>query len=495
MTLASLFGATFAERRDDIGLEWGNSTLTFGEIDARADRVAAELAGRGLCPGDRLCVQLPNGPELVDLFLACSRSGVIFVPVNPMYRSAEMDHILRDANPTAIVARGPVDSVVDVERWHVDDVIDSARGRSPAGPAFGPEGDDPERVVAIVYTSGTTGPSKGAMLTERGFVANARALLDAWRIQPDDRLLLPLPLFHVHGLANGLHCWLGAGCRLRLLERFDGETIESELLDFSATLFFGVPTIYVRLLDIAPDAAREIGARMRVFVSGSAPLDSVTFAAFESRFGHAILERYGMTETLMITSNPYDGVRRPGTVGMPLPHVEVRLVDERGHDVGAEREGEVLVRSLALFSGYWRQPEATRSAFDGPFFRTGDIARRTAEGHYVLCGRKSDLIISAGYNIYPREVEEVLRTAPGIADAAVVGHRDPVRGEIPVAYVVPDVPDRPVEPAFLEMYCRARLARFKVPATFVAVDRLPRNSLGKVEKHRLRAAVQPPTGR
>ena len=490
MTLADLFRRTFTERRSEVGLEWQGSSLTFGEIDERADRVAGRLTARGLRPGDRLSVQLPNGPELIDLFLACARTGIIFVPVNLLYRSREIDHILRDSTPAALVARGQVETTAPVEVWNVADLIAAGARRPSEPPRPTPVADDPEQVVTIVYTSGTTGPSKGAMLTQRSLVANARALLEAWRIRSDDRLLLPLPLFHVHGLGNGLHCWLGAGCRMRLLERFDRVAIEHELLDFAPTVFFGVPTMYVRLLEIAPDAARRIGAMARLFVSGSAPLDPATFAAFLERFGHAILERYGMTEALMITSNPYDGPRLPGTVGLPLPGVHVRLVDDEGHDVGPDTDGEVLVKSRALFAGYWRQPDATRAAFDGSFFRTGDLARRSATGHYALCGRKSDLIISGGFNIYPREIEEVLREHPGVADVAVAGAADPVRGEMPVAYVVPAGADPACDATALEAFCQARLASFKVPRAFIPVTELPRNALGKVEKHRLPRAVR-----
>jgi malonyl-CoA/methylmalonyl-CoA synthetase len=491
LTLASLFGPAFRDRRSEIGLEWQGSLLTFGEIDQRADRVARELRSRGLRPGDRLCVQLPNGPELVDLFLACVRTGVIFVPINALYRRGEIDHIVRDAAPSALVCRGPLEATVAVETWDVDDLVASGGGRIGPSVDHAQVADPEDQVVAIVYTSGTTGPSKGAMLTQRSFASNARTLLEAWRISAEDRLLLPLPLFHVHGLGNGLHCWLGSGCRLRLLERFDRETIEREFLDFSPTVFFGVPTMYVRLLDTAPDVARRMGATLRLFVSGSAPLDPATFDAFEARFGQAILERYGMTEALMIASNPYGGDRVPGTVGMPLPGVEVRLVDEQGHDSGPGDEGELLVSSPALFAGYWRQPEATEAAFDGSFFRTGDIARRSGAGRLTLCGRKSDVIISAGFNVYPREIEELLVDVPGVADVAVVGVPDAVRGEVPIAYVVPAAADQDLDTDALDARCRAHLASFKRPRRFVRLNELPRNALGKVQKHLLPRAVPP----
>ncbi|MGZ8851982.1 MAG: AMP-binding protein, partial [Thermoanaerobaculia bacterium] len=329
------------------------------------------------------------------------------------------------------------------------------------------DGDDP---AAIIYTSGTTGASKGAVLTHNNFLANTVNLLASWQITSADRLLLALPLFHIHALGNGLHCWIASGCSMRLLERFDHRTALDEFLDFDPTLFFGVPTIYVRLLDTPPEMARRIGTRMRLFVSGSAALPADVFSRFRELFGHAILERYGMTETFMNISNPYVGERRPGTVGFPLPGVSVRIVD-----------GEVLVRGPNVFAGYWRRPDATAAAFSDGYFRTGDLAAVSDDGYYTLLGRKSDLIISGGFNIYPREIEELLLEQSGVAEAAVVGASDEVRGEIPVAYIVGDF-----DAAALERVCRDQLASFKVPRRFVKVESIPRTALGKVQKHLLK---------
>ncbi len=269
----------------------------------------------------------------------------------------------------------------------------------------------------------------------------------------------------MHGLGNGLHTWLISGFRMRLLDRFHRETATASFLDFRPTLFFGVPTIYVRLLDTPPDIAREIGAAMRLFVSGSAPLPAQVLEEFQQLFGHVILERYGMTETLMNISNPYTGERRPGTVGLPLPGVSVKLID-----------GELYVRGPNVFPGYWRREEATRAAFTDGYFRTGDLAARSEDGYYTLQGRKSDLIISGGFNIYPREIEEFLEEQQGVAEA------DRARGEAPVAYLV--VKDGFNQSA-VEAACRASLASFKMPRTFVVVDRLPRTALGKIQKHLL----------
>jgi len=459
MTLTDLFEPSLAGRRDEVGLEWSGRTYTFGEIDQRSNRMAQLLLRRGLQTGDRLCVQAPNCIELIDLYLACVKLGVIFVPINVLYKDREAAHITSDAEPSAFVQE---DELAAMTR--------EALLLEPERPRARLSGDSP---AAIVYTSGTTGTSKGAVLTHNNFASNALNLLACWQITAQDRFLLVLPLFHVHGLGNGLHCWLASGCRMRLEERFDHQAAAATFLDYRPTLFFGVPTIYVRLLDAAP----EIAASMRLFVSGSAPLAAQVLDQFRQRFGHVILERYGMTEALMITSNPCQGERRAGTVGQPLPGISVRL----------RSGGEVYVRGPNVFPGYWRRDQATRDAFDDGWFRTGDLAECSADGYYTLRGRKTDLIISGGLNIYPREVEELLLEYPGVADAAVVGVPDPLRGELPVAFVVPREGFDPanLDLTNLDAFCRDRLASFKAPRRFVAVERLPRTALGKVQKHLL----------
>jgi malonyl-CoA/methylmalonyl-CoA synthetase len=270
---------------------------------------------------------------------------------------------------------------------------------------------------------------------------------------------------------------------MRLLPRFERQTAATEFLHFRPTLFFGVPTIYVRLLDIPETQAREIGAGMRLFVSGSAALPPQVLEEFRSRFGHTILERYGMSENLMDISNPYIGERRPGSIGLPLPGVSVRLLDANGESVATGATGELYLKGPNVFAGYWRRPDATAAAFRDGYFRTGDLATRSADGYYTLCGRKSDLIISGGFNIYPREIEEFLEEQHEIAEAAVVSECDDVRGEVPVAYVVLRAP---IEPDTIETRCREKLASFKVPRKFIAVEQLPRNAMGKVQKHLLK---------
>ncbi len=482
MNLLDLFDLSFVGRRDSIALEFGAgepqpATYTFGDLDRRSNRMAGLFASRGLEAGDRLCVYLVNCCEMIDIYLACLKLGVILVPINILYREREITHILTDADPRAVIAAEPLSA--EVPFWPVQELARAAADFPAEFRRVALDGDAP---AAIVYTSGTTGVSKGAILTHNNFAANALNLLTCWQISSADRFLLSLPLFHVHGLGNGLHCWLISGCRTRLLERFDSRKATETFLDFRPTLFFGVPTIYVRLLETPPQSAREIGGFLRLFVSGSAPLPAQVLEEFHRRFGHTILERYGMTETLMNTSNPYVGERRAGTVGLPLPGVSVRLLDTDGNPVGDGEMGELYIRGPNVFAGYWRREEETQAAFVDGYFRTGDLAVRASDGYYTLSGRKSDLIISGGFNIYPREIEDFLQEQDEVAEAAVAAVPDPLRGEVPVAYIVPN---GDFDPVALESHCRANLASFKVPRAFYRVESLPRTALGKVQKHLL----------
>ena len=468
MNLRNWFDLTFANRPELPALEWNGASYTFGEIDARSNRMARALAARGLLKGDRVCVYLANCIEFIDLYLACVKTGVICVPVNILYSDREMSHILSDAEPKLLVTAEELAKLL----------AEAAQQSAGALPAVAIDGDDP---AALVYTSGTTGVSKGAMLTHNNFAVNASNLISTWKITSADRLLLAPPLFHVHALGNGLHSWLFAGCRMRLLERFDHTTALQHFREFEPTLFFGVPAMYVRLLETEPVAAQAVGKKMRLFVCGSAPLPAQILEEFRDLFGHTILERYGMTETLMNISNPYDGERRPGSIGLPLPGVEVKIVTSDGEPAAEGETGELWLRGPNVFKGYWRRDEATKSAFVDGWFKTGDIGSRSSDGYYTLSGRRSDLIISGGFNIYPREIEEFLMEQPEVEEAAVVAEADRVRGEVPVAYIV----WKAGQSTPLEQRCRETLASFKIPRRFESIDKLPRNALGKVQKHLL----------
>jgi len=486
MLLGDLFDLSLRGRSNFVGLvhegpDGHLREVTFGEIRDRASRLAEVLRGRGLAAGDRVAVHLTNRTGFIELFVACAQSGVVVVPINVLYREREIAHIVADAEPRLIVTSAgqgalfPPDApTVDIEDLTAAAVgADAARARPPI------DGDAP---AAIVYTSGTTGRSKGAVLTHNNLVANAAALVTCWRITSDDRYLAALPLFHVHGLGNGICSWLASGCRMRLVERFDAGRAPAWFRSFEPTLFFGVPTIYVRLLELPPDEARAIGARMRLFVSGSAPLPAQVLEAFRERFGHTILERYGMSETLMLTSNLLEGERRAGSVGYPLPGVSLVLRGTDGSPVETGAVGEVWVKGPTVFAGYWRNPSATASAFRDGWFATGDLGQLDGDGCLTLRGRATELIISGGFNIYPREIEEVLLEQDGVREAAVVGAPDERRGEVPVAYVVTD---RGVDLERLRERCAQSLASFKAPRAVVRVDTLPRNAMGKLQKHLL----------
>jgi malonyl-CoA/methylmalonyl-CoA synthetase len=493
MQLLDLFDLSLAGRAAKTAIEYdclsnGVVSRTFGDLDARSNQLARLLTARGLTRGDRLGFFLPNRIEFIDLFLACVKTGVIVVPINVLYREREIGHIIADAEPKVIVTTQELAPFVPsgAAAWDIEELSAAASGHAAARMQTPLDGDDP---AAIVYTSGTTGRSKGAVLTHNNFAANTVNLLACWRIVSEDRYLAALPLFHVHGLGNGVHAWLASGCRMRLVERFDINRAAALFEAFQPTLFFGVPTIYVRLLELSDEQARRIGERMRLFVSGSAPLPAHILEAFRAKFGHTILERYGMSETLMNISNPYEGERRPGSVGFPLPGVSIRILDAEMKPVAEGEVGEVWVRGPNVCAGYWRRPDATAEAFKddfegspGVWFRTGDLGERSADGYVTLRGRRTELIISGGFNIYPREIEEVLLELPGVREAVVCGAPDERRGELPIAYIVADETFN--EEAAAEA-CRQSLASFKTPRAFIRVESVPRTALGKVQKHLL----------
>ena len=448
-----------------------------GDLDRNSRRVAARLAGAGLRPGDRILMSAATVVELVEAHVAALRLGLVVVPANTAYREREIAHLVGDAAPRAAVVDDP-DRAAWIRRAGADVLVvgpdvdlPQGRGRTPVLDAVSPS--DP---AIIGYTSGTTGAPKGAVLSHGNLLASSESVRLAWRWTADDRLVLALPLFHIHGLGVGVHGTLLAGASAVLLPRFDPDAVLDAAATHEATLFFGVPTMYARLA-----LSARVGElrRLRLCVSGSAPLPPATFERLADASRQRVLERYGMTETGMNVSNPYDGERRPGTVGFPLPGVELRLADT----------GEVHLRGPNVFGGYWRQPEATAAAFtpDG-WFRTGDIGGLDPDGYLRLIGRARDLIITGGLNVYPREVEDVLLEHPAVAEVAVAGLPDPEWGEVVAAWIVPARGATPPAETELAAFAGDRLARFKCPRRVVVVDTLPRNALGKVLRHELRSA-------
>lgn len=486
MSLLSLYDLSLRGRADTPALEidrvdGSTQSLTFGDLESRSNQVAHWLMARDVAIGDRVAFCLPNCLAVIELWLACVKLGAIVVPINVLYRSREIAHIVADAQPVAVVSTTDraSDFPADVTLWSVDSLERESRALPVDRVAIAATAETP---AALVYTSGTTGTAKGAILTHGNFAANALTLVATWKITAADRYLAALPLFHVHGLGNGVQCWLVSGCHMKLVERFDQSRACAWFESYQPTLFFGVPTMYIRLLDTPPDQARRIGERTRLFVSGSAPLPAHVLAAFAELFGHVILERYGMTETLMNASNPLIGERRAGTVGLALPMLAVDIRGEDGATLADGSPGELWVRGPNVCAGYWQRPDATAEAFVDGWFRTGDIGVRDADGYITLPGRRSDLIISGGFNIYPREIEELLAGWPGVHEAAVVGRADVARGEVPVAFLVSDAA---LDTTALDEFLRAQLASFKIPRRYVRVDSLPRTALGKVQKHLL----------
>lgn len=480
MNVLDLFNLSLIGRKEKTCLVFKNKEFTFGELDLRSNRTAALLQSKGVMAGDRVCLYLENNVEFIDLYLACLKLGAIAVPINILYREREINHILNDATPKIVIAKTAIPGTPTLPIDTIKEEI--SRFDSSFAPTL-TTGDSP---AAIVYTSGTTGASKGAVLSHNNFIANAINLNTCWKITDNDRLLLGLPLFHVHGLANGLHCALIAGAHIKLLERLEHQKLVDEFKAYRPTMFYGVPTVYVRLLEQSAEAALAMSASIRLFVSGSAPLPAQVLEGFKERYGQVILERYGMTETLMNTSNPYIGERRAGTVGFPLPGVSVKIIGADGCAAAPGEEGELYVKGPNVFGGYWNRDEATQAAFDNGYFKTGDMAVCSTDGYIILRGRKSDLIISGGFNIYPREIEEFLMEQESISEAAVVGVPDRLRGELPVAYIVPN---GNIDVKLLEQKCRKELASFKIPHQFFLLDKLPRTALGKVQKHLLTKTV------
>ena len=466
---------------------------TYDAFVGRAAQMAHVLASAGAAPGTRIVVQTAKSPASVALYAAALQAGVVYLPLNTAYTQAEVGYFVGDAEPAVIVC-DPADEVwmgelaqtVGARVLTLDEggggTLPELADAMPA--AFDTVDRGPDDLAGLLYTSGTTGRSKGAMMSHRNLLSNARALTDLWQITDQDRLLHALPIFHTHGLFVALNTALLAGAQIRLMAKFDLDQVIGALPD--CTLMMGVPTFYTRLLGEAR-FDRALCSGMRLFISGSAPLLAETHVAFTERTGHAILERYGMTETNMITSNPYDGDRVPGTVGHALPGTEVRITGPDGADVAAGEIGMIEVRGENVFQGYWRMPEKTKEEMrpDG-FFITGDLGVMDETGRVSIVGRAKDLVISGGYNVYPKEVEDVLNASDGVDESAVFGVPDPDFGEAVVAAIVGTATEDALRTAVAD-----QLARYKQPRRYVMLDALPRNTMGKVQKNVLRAQFAP----
>ena len=492
--LYSLFLDRFPNDADALFLDDVNGgTLRYSEIQQRSGQMLSLMQQLGVRKGDRVVVQVEKSIEAVLLYLACLRAGAIYIPLNTAYTASEVAYFLEDATPGLFVCTparrdelGEVAVACGVPQilslgMVGDGELMKALAPLPASDRIA--GVEADELAAILYTSGTTGRSKGAMLSHANLASNALVLFEAWHWQSDDILLHALPIFHVHGLFVALHCALLGGSRVIFMARFDPEVVIRKLPE--ASVMMGVPTFYTRLLE-REDFDRKICSNMRLFISGSAPLLAETHREFEQRIGHRILERYGMTEAGMITSNPYTGERVAGTVGYPLPGVSARVADEQGNILPPGEAGVLEITGPNVFSGYWKMPGKTAGEFrpDG-WFITGDIAVMSDDGRVTIVGRNKDLIISGGFNVYPKEVESEIDAIAGVKESAVIGVPHPDFGEGVTAIVVTDGSSEISGQAIMTALT-GRLARFKQPKHVFIVDELPRNAMGKVQKNVLR---------
>ncbi len=491
-TLYDALFAPLADRRTTLLILADGTRIAGDDFLRMVARMANALQSAGVQPGDRVAVQVAKSPEALAVYGATVALGAIFLPLNTAYMPDEVDYFLGNATPRVFLcdpakaaALAPVAARHDAALMTLGGAGEGSLADLAAGQtdSFAPVPRAPDDLAAILYTSGTTGRSKGAMLSHANLLSNAAVLADLWRFTDRDVLLHALPIFHTHGLFVASNITLLTGGAMIFLPGFDLEAVLR--LMPQATAMMGVPTFYTRLLDDAR-FSRQAAGHMRLFVSGSAPLLAETHRAFEDRTGHRILERYGMTETNMNTSNPYDGDRRAGTVGLPLPGVEVRIMAE-GAEVPAGEVGVIEVRGPNVFQGYWQMPEKTREELreDG-WFITGDLATQDSDGYVTIVGRAKDLIITGGFNVYPKEIEMLLDEQPGVLESAVIGLPHPDFGEAVFAVLTAQKGAVLTPEAVLEGI-RDKVARFKQPKAAVVLDSLPRNTMGKVQKALLRA--------
>jgi malonyl-CoA/methylmalonyl-CoA synthetase len=466
---------------------------SYADLETETARLARFLSASGVQKGDRVVAYVDKSPAVLMLYLACLRGGYIYLPLNPSYTRRELAYFIADADPRVIVCRPAAYQVLQdvcrdtlchlytLDHQGAGTLVDASRHYDPDFPVVDCQADD---IAAILYTSGTTGRPKGAMITHDNLASNALALHASWGWQPNDVLLHALPIYHAHGLFVACHCVLLNGSAMLFLPAFDAASVVRLLP--RATMFMGVPTFYTRLL-AQPELDRQTCRHMRLFISGSAPLLERTFTEFRDRTGHTILERYGMTETQMNTSNPLQGERRAGTVGLPLPGVAVRIVNEDLAEVPVGETGQLLVQGRNVFKGYWRLPEQTAQDFtDDGYFKTGDLARWDTQGYLTLIGRAKDLVITGGLNVYPKEVEEAINAIEGIAESAVIGLPDADFGEAVTAIVIREPGQEAITEAVILNRLKATLAPFKIPKHVFFSDQLPLNAMGKVQKNVLR---------
>ena len=489
--------ASFPANLDLAAIETDNGlTYSWRDLDRATAMIANLLDSLELPEGSRIAVQVEKSVEAVMLYLATLRAGYVFLPLNTAYQSAEIEYFIGNAEPAVVVCSpgnfGWVSKIAfQAGTRHVFTLDDDRTGTllqraAACADQHAVATRSTDDLAAILYTSGTTGRSKGAMLTHGNLLSNARVLQEYWGWKPGDVLIHALPIFHVHGLFVALHGALLNGSKIIWMAKFDARRVVEKLPE--ATVFMGVPTLYVRML-AEPGLTRAAVRNMRLFIAGSAPLLIETFQAWQERTGHIILERYGMSETIMLTSNPYDardGERRGGTVGFPLPGVSLRVCDDDGRPMPVGEIGGIQVRGPNVFKGYWRMPEKTREEFtaDG-YFKTGDVGKIDERGYVSIVGRSKDLIISGGYNVYPAEIEGYINEMAGVAESAVVGVAHPDFGEVGVAVVVPR-PGAKLDGDAIIATLKSRLANFKIPKRCFVVPDLPRNTMGKVQKNLLR---------
>jgi malonyl-CoA/methylmalonyl-CoA synthetase len=490
--------AAFPDNLDAQAVETDNGLFySWNDLERATAMMANLLASLDLPEGARIAVQVEKSVEAMVLYLATLRAGYVFLPLNTAYQSAEIEYFIGNAEPALVVCSGAnfgwvskiaftagTQYVFTLNDDRTGTLLERSANCSDQHAVALRAADD---LAAILYTSGTTGRSKGAMLTHGNMLSNAQVLKDYWGWQPDDVLIHALPIFHVHGLFVAIHGALLNGSKMIWLSKFDPKLVLKKMPE--ATVFMGVPTLYVRLL-AEPGLTLEAARHMRLFIAGSAPLLIETFTEWQTRTGHTILERYGMSETAMLTSNPYrahEGERRGGTVGFPLPGVSLRVQADEGQSLPTGEIGGIQVRGPNVFKGYWRMPEKTAEEFtaDG-FFKTGDVGRIDERGYVTIVGRSKDLIISGGYNVYPAEIEGYINELPGVAESAVVGIPHADFGEVGVAVVITK-PGAAVDPGQIIASLKSKLANFKVPKQCFVVDSLPRNTMGKVQKNILRA--------